>query len=396
MNVFVARQPILDRKNKIYGYELLFRENTNNTYTEGDADKATVEVIRNSFFNIGFDRLTQNKVAFINFTENILTSDIFSVLSPQNIVIEILEDVEPTEEIVEACKILKEKGFTLALDDFIFDEKYRSLIDLADIIKVDFHLTKGEERKKIIERVHSKNIKFLAEKVETIEEVNEAVSYGYSYFQGYYFSKPTIVSSKKIPENRVICMQLLREVNAEEVSFDKIEALIKKDASLSYQLLRMINSAEFSLRYKVKSIRQALAYLGERQTKEWINLISMKLMGSDHPEIITVNTIVRARFAEYLFLKAGLKEKSFNAFLTGMFSLIDVILERPLKDILEELCIPKEVFDALLGEGDNVYSQILRLILAYEREDWYEVIALQGQFDLSQEDIMNTYFKAIQ
>ena len=169
MDVFLARQPILDRFNKLFGYELLFRNSEKNIYQSEDGDKATITVIKNSFINIGIDKVTGGKKAFINFTENILKSDIFTVLSPKSVIVEILEDIEPTEEVLELCKKLKRLGYIIALDDFVYSNKYRKLIEIADIIKVDFKITKGYERKKVIDQVNSPHIKFLAEKVETIE-----------------------------------------------------------------------------------------------------------------------------------------------------------------------------------------------------------------------------------
>ncbi|WP_298840461.1 EAL and HDOD domain-containing protein [Clostridium sp.] len=228
MNVFLARQPILDKFNKLLGYELLFRNSEKNVYQAEDGDKATIEVIKNSFVNIGIQEVTGGKKAFINFTENILKSDIFKVLPPETVIIEILEDIEPTDEIIELCKNLKKQGYLIALDDFVYSSKYIKLIEVVDIIKVDFKITKGYERRKVIEKVNSKHIKFIAEKVEDMEEFNQAVSFGYTYFQGYYFSRPLIVSGKRISENKIVNIMLLQEINSGSFDIDKIEGLIKK------------------------------------------------------------------------------------------------------------------------------------------------------------------------
>ncbi|UZQ49163.1 EAL and HDOD domain-containing protein [Clostridium kluyveri] len=398
MNIFIARQPILDKYNKIYGYELLFRNDIKkNKYSENDGDKATMEIIINSFFYMDINKMTQNKMAFINFTENILTSQIFQIISPKTIVIEILENIRPSNKIINACKILKQYGFTLALDDFSFSYEYEQLIKLVDIIKVDFNITKGYERKNIVKLINTikpKNIKFLAEKIETLYDFNEAIKYGYTYFQGYYFSKPTIISGKKIPENELIYVKILNEVNSEEISITKIENLIKNDVSLSYNLLKIINSAEFCLKTRIESVKQALIYFGEDRIKKWINLTCLKLISHDKPEIFMINTLVRAHFAELIFIKLGLARDSFNAFLTGMLSLIDIILERPLKEILEELNISDEVKSALLGEKNNYYK-ILKLIIAYENEQWDKVKLLNLDFGLDDTDLINTYFESI-
>lgn len=398
MNIFIARQPILDKYNKIYGYELLFRNDIKkNKYSENDGDKATMEIIINSFFYMDINKITQNKMAFINFTENILTSQIFQIISPKTIVIEILENIRPSNKIINACKILKQYGFTLALDDFSFSYEYEQLIKLVDIIKVDFNITKGYERKNIVKLINTikpKNIKFLAEKIETLDDFKEAIKYGYTYFQGYYFSKPTIISGKKIPENELIYVKILNEVNSEEISITNVENLIKNDVSLSYNLLKIINSAEFCLKTRIESVKQALIYFGEDRIKKWINLTCLKLISHDKPEIFMINTLVRAHFAELIFIKLGLAKDSFNAFLTGMLSLMDIILERPLKEILEELNISNEVKSALLGEKNNYYK-ILKLIIAYENEQWDKVKLLNLDFGLNDTDLINTYFESI-
>ncbi|BAH08086.1 EAL and HDOD domain-containing protein [Clostridium kluyveri] len=398
MNIFIARQPILDKYNRIYGYELLFRNDIKkNKYGENDGDKATMEIIINSFFYMDINKIAQNKMAFINFTENILTSQIFQIISPKTIVIEILENIKPSNKIINACKILKQYGFTLALDDFSFSYEYEQLIKLVDIIKVDFNITKGYERKNIVKLINTikpKNIKFLAEKIETIDDFNEAIEYGYTYFQGYYFSKPIIISGKKIPENELIYVKILNEVNSEEISITNIESLIKNDVSLSYNLLKIINSAKFCLKTRIESVKQALIYFGEDRIKKWINLTCLKLISHDKPEIFMINTLVRAHFAELIFIKLGLAKDSFNAFLAGMLSLIDIILERPLKEILEELNISDEVKGALLGEKNNYYK-ILKLIIAYENEQWDKVRLLNLYFGLNDTDLINAYFESI-
>ncbi|WP_446899005.1 EAL and HDOD domain-containing protein [Clostridium sp. LBM24168] len=200
MDTFLARQPIMDKSGNIIGYEILFRSNDrSNRYNFSDGDEATIKVIQNTLINIGMCKIVGNKKAFINFTKNILKSDLYSIISFRNVVIEILENVSPIEEIIDSCKILKRSGFTIALDDFVFNDKYVELIELVDIIKVDFLITKGVERRKVINTVKSinPNLKFLAEKVETLKDFDEAVSLGYSYFQGYYFSEPQIIKGKK-------------------------------------------------------------------------------------------------------------------------------------------------------------------------------------------------------
>ena len=309
MEVFLARQPILDRFNKLFAYELLFRDSERNTYQGEDGDKATIDVIKNTFTNIGIEKVTGNKKAFINFTENILKSDIFEVLPPKSVIIEILEDIEPTGEIVELCRKLKKQGYVIALDDFVYSEKYLELFEIVDIIKVDFKITKGSERKNVINQVNSSRIKFLAEKVETIEDFNEAVTYGYEYFQGYYLSKPLMISGKKIAENKAIYIQILKEINNENFSIESMENLIKRDVSLSFKLLKLINSSYYSFTSEIKSLKQALALLGEKEIKKWLYLIVFQTMGENKPEVIIIDSLTRERFAEIIAKNNGMDIK---------------------------------------------------------------------------------------
>ncbi|WP_315113959.1 HDOD domain-containing protein [Clostridium intestinale] len=396
MDIFLARQPIFDKKNKIIAYELLFRTGILNKYNSVDGDNATIEVIKNTLFNFGIEKIAKSKKVFINFTENILKSNILDLLSPEYVVVEILEDIEPTLEIINICKKLKEMKYTIALDDFVFHNKYKSLMEFVDIIKVDFRITNGEERKEVIKKIKNKNIKFLAEKVETIEEFNDAVKYGYSYFQGYYLSKPVVISGKKIPENKIIHMRLLEELNSKDFSLEKVEELIKKDISLSYKLLRIVNSAEFGLKHKVTSIKQALSYTGEIQVKKWLYLVSIKAIGDDRPDFIIFESLARAKFGELIFLKTRFKNDSFNAYLTGMLSLVDVILEKPIDEILEEILVDEEVKSALIGEKNNKYGFLLSLILNYEQGKIDKIFELMEYFNISTDELRSSYMEAIE
>ena len=396
MDIFLARQPIFDKKNKIIAYELLFRTGMLNKYNSVDGDNATIEVIKNTLFNFGIEKIAKSKKVFINFTENILKSNILDLLSPEYVVVEILENIEPTLEIINICKKLKEIKYTIALDDFVFHNKYKSLMEFVDIIKVDFRITKGEERKEVIKKIKNKNIKFLAEKVETIKEFNDAVKYGYSYFQGYYLSKPIVISGKKIPENKIIHMRLLEELNSKDFSLEKVEELIKKDISLSYKLLRIVNSAEFGLKHKVTSIKQALSYTGEIQVKKWLYLVSIKAIGDDRPDFIIFESLARAKFGELIFLKTRFKNDSFNAYLTGMLSLVDVILEKPIDEILEEILVDEEVKSALIGEKNNKYGFLLSLILNYEQGKIDKIFELMEYFNISTDELRSSYMEAIE
>lgn len=394
MDTFVARQPILDKHNKVIGFELLFRDSNTNIYNYHDADEATLEVLRNSYFNIGMDKIIGNKMGFVNFTANLLQSDIVNLISPERVVIEILEDIEPDDKIIDACIRLKQKGFLIALDDFVFHEKYKRLVELADIIKIDFRITTGIERRHIIDRIKSGNVKFLAEKVETREEFEEAVAYGYSLFQGYYFSKPVIMSAKKIPENKMVHMQLLTELSSKEFNFDRIENLIKRDISISYKLLKLVNSSSFGFRRNIESLRQALVIIGEKEIKKWIYFIVIKNVGSKKPDILIQSLLLRGKFCELIVLNSAAKNKSDNAYLMGMLSMMDAILDKPLKEILNELMVSDEVKGALLDKRPGSLGRVLNIVKAYEEGNWDEVLLNSKEFQLGEEVISKAYLQS--
>lgn len=396
MEIFIARQPILDKYNKVFAFELLFRDSDTNIYNYHDGDAATLAVIRNSYFDIGMNKIIGNKIAFINFTANLLKSDIFNMLNSESVVIEILENIEPDDEIVDACIRLKQMGFKLTLDDFVFDEKYKKLVELADIIKIDFRITKGIERRDIISRINLKNVKFLAEKVETMEEFKEAVSYGYSLFQGYYFSKPVIMSSKKIPENKMIYLDLLKELNYNELNFDAIENLVKRDISISYKLLKIINSARYGLRNNIKSLRQAISLIGEKEIKSLLNFIIMKNINSNKPDILLQNSLIRAKFCELIAINSSLRNVSDDAYLMGMLSLIDIILDKPLSEILNEVMVADGIKEALVGFPRSSLGNILNTVKAYEEGNWVGVLTCSEEFEFSEGVLSKAYLESCQ
>ena len=395
MKIFVARQPIFNRKEKVIAYELLFRSGDIGTYDAEDDDEATVSVISGAFLLLGMDKTTDSKRAFINFTRNLLKKDIVMHLPPQSVVVEILENIEPDDEIVEICTKLKKLGYIIALDDFVFSEKFQHLIELADIIKVDFLVTLGEERGNIIASVNNSHIKFLAEKVETRADFEQAVSLGYSYFQGYFFSKPEILSEEDVPSYKVQYIRILQEIHRTDLDYGRMEEIIKHDVAFSYKLLRYVNSAHFGFRQKVTSVKHALVLLGKRQVEKWISLLILRELGRDRPEEIMVLSVMRAKFGEILVQKMNLPKLSTDAFTMGMFSLLDCLLNRSMEDILKDLPIATEVKNALLG-ADNQLGNIYDLILSYERGEWSNFSYYASKCNIAEEEVPNLYLQSFQ
>lgn len=393
--IHVARQPIFDTALHVFAYELLFRSNFINTYDGTDGDQATHSVIANSFLLIGMETLTNGKKAFINFTANSLQNNIPAMLPKNLIAVEILENIFPTEEILRVCKKLKQAGYLLVLDDFVFKPQFLPFIELADIIKVDFRTTPRNERQQLIQRLQNYRVKFLAEKVETQEEFQDALSMGYSYFQGYFFCKPSVLSGKNLPAYKANHLHILQEINRPELEFSQIENIIKRDVSLSYKLLRFINSAFFGFKSTISSLRQALTLLGQKELIKWVSIVALKGIADNKPGELILESLIRARFSEILASGKMMKHRVADAFLMGMFSHIDVLLDRPLQEILDEIRLDEEIKYALLDIAPNQFSILYKLIQTYEKGDWEAYSGYAKELELDEQTVLKAYRESL-
>ena len=395
MKKFVARQPIFDPHQKVYAYELLFRSGMDNFFDASDPDQASTSVIVDSLLLMGMEKLTGGGRAFINCTRNVLIKGYAALLPKDKVVVEILESVEPDDEVVGACLRLKRAGYMLALDDFIYEERLEPLIPLIDFVKIDFRETSEMDRKAVVEKLSPRGIKMVAEKVETRSELHQALEMGYTYFQGYFFNKPEIIVAKDIPGYKLNYLRVLQAVNQPEIDLVELENIIKLEASLTYKLLRYLNSAFFGFRTEIRSIHHALALLGEEELKKWASLIAMAAMGADKPPELVVSVIVRAVFCESLAPRIGMMNRSNDLFLLGMMSLIDAVLDRPLPEILEKMPISHEIKEALLG-GENRFRDVYETVLAYEAADWPEFAEKARKLNLDEETVPDLYLKSVE
>jgi len=396
MEVFVARQPVFDAKMSVLGYELLFRSGLDNYFDSSiDGDYATRKVVSNSFLVIGLDKVTSGKKAFVNFTRNHLLSSAPFAVPNSKLGVEILESVEPDAAIVDACVNLKKAGYVILLDDFVFSEKYRPLLDFVDIVKIDFSITGGDERREVLNRINNKKIKFLAEKVETDEEFKSALDMGYSYFQGYFFSKPIIVSGVDIAVDKLNYFNILQEVNKDETDFDNMELIVKRDVSLSYKLLKFINSVFFSPKVRIESIKHALIMLGFKEIRRWVNIIVLSSIGQDKAKELITLSLVRAKFCEAIAQDIGLADRDSDFFIMGMFSVLDALIDRPLQDILSELPISQDIILALTG-GSNVFSDVFNLAMFYEKGEWNSTEKYVEKLNLEEKKLPEYFYNSIE
>lgn len=394
MDVFIARQPIFDSRQRVYGYELLFRSGLENFFQHPDPDQATSKVIVDSFFLLGLTTLTDGKRAFINITRDILLKEYIFLVPKELIVVEILETIEPDAEVIAACERLKRAGYLLAMDDFIYKDEYKPLIDLTNFIKVDFLLTGKDERSSLVQLFSPRGIHFLAEKVETQAVLQEAMETGYKYFQGYFFSKPKIISGRDIPAYKLHYFRILQEIHRSELDFRQLAEIIKQEVSLSFKLLRYINSAFFGLRCRISSIIQALALLGEKEIRNWVSLIALANMGGDKPEELVVQSIIRGKFCEFMAPHFGLARRKEDLFLMGIFSLIDAILDRPLTDIMKEIPIAQDIKNALQGERNRL-RDVYEYVLASEGGDWKKLSEMVSRIRMDETVPFQLYLEAV-
>jgi c-di-GMP-related signal transduction protein len=391
---FVARQPILDERMNVFAYELLFRSSLDNFFESDLPDQASSRVLVSSLFLIGMQSITDGRRAFVNFTQNLLTREYATFLPPDQAVIEILEDVDPNREVVEACKSLKEKGYILALDDYPPDGRMAPLLPFADIVKVDWLSTPPEMCRRLAGELVPRGIKLLAEKVETHEQYRQALGMGYSYFQGFFFCEPEILTGRDIPALQTNCMLLLREVSEEDPNPVAIERVLMREPSLCYKLLRYLNSAVFYFRGDVKSVRHAISLLGMEAIRKWVSLVTLAGMGEKKPEALVIASVVRAKFSESIGNASGRGQDSTELFLMGLFSLIDAILDKPMDKLLHSLPISKGIRETLLGQPSS-YQPVYELVCAYERSHWDKVQSIAASLCVSEEIVAHAYLGAV-
>jgi c-di-GMP-related signal transduction protein len=393
VEVFLARQAIFDCRQNLFGYELLFRSCHSEIEKVTDDTSSTLQVLANTLLSSGLDIVRSEAPAFINFGQDLLLSDWTSLFPPDRVVIEILETVQPDDRVIAACQELKKLGYRLALDDVT--EPTSRLTEFTSFVKVDFRLTSREQQLAIAKSFRSQGKRLLAEKIETHEEFEWARQAGYDYFQGFFFAKPALLKGHRIPNVKVNALRLLQESQRTDLDFDRLESIIKCDVALTYKLFRYANCALFARSRPIAAVRHALVTLGEADIRRWIVLATLPELGRGVNKELVAHALVRARFCEMLATASSLPNPS-DAFLVGMFSLLDAFVNRPLPEILREMSLPDSIREPLLDSaGPSTISQIYKTSLHYEAGEWSAIPVLARSLGLAKWAVVEAYMHAI-
>jgi EAL and modified HD-GYP domain-containing signal transduction protein len=387
---FIARQPIFDRAQNVFGYELLFRNGLENCF-RAEPEAASRSTLDSTLL-FGLNTLCDGRLAFVNCTRDMLLKDLVTLLPPDQTVVEILETVEPGDRVIAACKRLKEAGYLIALDDFAPNDPRTSLCDFADILKIDVRTTKIEERAGLMRRFASGKRKMLAEKLETPHEFRQARDMGFALFQGYFFRHPEVLMAREVPANKLHYLRLMEMVCRVELDLRELEKSIKQETAICYRLLRYLNSPLFGFSLEIKSIRHAMAILGERELRRWIRLVVAVSAGEQKCTELILTGLARARFCELL---SGRLRSGSDLFLMGLLSVMDAIMEVQMDVLLAQVPVEKEIKAALLGQAGTL-RPIYQLMLAQESAEWEQSSALAKQLQLSEEEVADHWWQSLQ
>ena len=394
MDIYVARQPIFDIKKCIFGYELLFRADMANFFPDIEGDFATSKLLSNSFFNIGIEKIAGSNLAFINFTQELLLKQLPLMFSQDRLVVEILEDVQPERDVIEACQEIALNGYIIVLDDFFYKPSLEPLIEIADIIKIDVRATPLEDVGDLVKKMTERGVDLLAEKVETHDEFNRALEMGFRYFQGFFFSKPEVLRGKEISTPQMQLLEIMAEVNKEDFEFNRLEKMIVRDASISYKLMRLINSAYFKRAKEISSIRQAIVMIGEAGIRRFLSLISMAGLAGNKPDELIRVSLVRAKFCELLGNHPGSNGETSELFTLGLFSLIDAIMDASMEDLMSQIPLSSNIKEVLISRTGDL-SGYLSLVESYERGNWGEIEEATNIMGINQDDLPRQYMESL-
>lgn len=391
-HTLLARQPIFDRNLNISAYELLFRSDMNNQASFLDGDSATSQVMLNAFNELDIQEVVQNHPAYINFTRNLILNP--PPFDRKRFVIEVLETVEVDDELIHNLQALKNSGYTIALDDFVYDSRWDPVLRIADIVKLDVLALDQNALQAHVQKLLPFNVQLLAEKVETHEMFHTCKALGFTLFQGYFLSRPEHIMGRKVPASKLVVMNLLAQIQNPDAELAEIAGVIAKDPVLSVKLIRLVNSAAFSARREITSLQHAVSLLGLRQVKSWATLLSLSNM-ADKPHALSLHAMIRAKMCQLVAERFATPAESDAYFTSGLLSNLDAFFDMELPDILTTMPLSRDVMDGLLT-GQGRIGLILAAVIANERADWEQINWLRlKELNVGERDLEKAYLDSI-
>ena len=389
----IARQPICSQSLKVVGFELLYRMNAgeNAAYITNE-DAATIDVLLAAYNNLSINDVVGDQLAFVNFSGNLLQQKL-PPIPPKQLVIELLEDQKITPDLIKSLKQLRRKGYKIALDDFCLNEETITLIDCADIIKLDVLASPPSSWESYIPKLSDRGITMLAEKVETYDVYEECCELGFKLFQGYFFSKPKIISGKKMSSNEMSVLKLVNKLNSSEVNYDEVIQLIAADVDLSYNLLRTVNSGMYGLSTKIDSVRQAAVILGLDHLRNWINFLALSSL-DNKPQVLLDTAMTRARMCELIGQQITKTDNPEGFFTAGLFSMIDAFFDVPMRELLKKLSFKEELNRALLRH-EGILGNVLKAVIAHQQGNMSNDNGLSG-YRIGGQEMTEIYLESIQ
>lgn len=395
-STYVARQPILNAKRHTLGYELLFRDGEENAFpAHVDADRATYRLIVENFLSIGINPEIEQSRCFINFPHNSLLRRLPLILPKDKVVIEVLETCQPNDELFAAIQDIYSKGYLIALDDFVYSPEWERFLPYVHIIKLDIMAIGLEAACNTVKEQLAKGSRkrFLAERVETEQEFRITREAGFRFFQGYFFSKPEMIKQRYVSPKHMIAMQLFQEVCRPNVDFNKVESLVAKDVALSYKLLRFVNSMTDRIAIPISSFRQALVYLGQDRLKIFVSLAAASYISTYKPKELHNLSLQRAQFCQLMATRQPFVEHKDQAFLIGLFSVLDALLDMSLDSVIAQLPLEQGIKEAL-NKRVGPYGELLNLEECFEKADWQGVADYCEHLGLRFDDVSSVLAEA--
>lgn len=394
MFAFIARQPILDRDKEVFAYELFFRDGKNNCFPDVERDEATTKLIAKNYQTLNLDDISCNKKSFINFQSETLMTGLPASLDPENVVVELVTGRNEDSSLLDVCKHVKNMGYQIALEDRRLKPSWDDFIPYVDMLKVNSSHDNLDFFEKNVNRFIDANVQLIADKVETQENFSIFRDMGFDYFQGYFFARPMSVSNKNLPTSKLTLVELMGASSSESFDIESINNVIEHDVGLSYMLLRFINNPMINKRYKITSLRHALNYMGEVEIKKFIALLALANLSDDKPLELLHLSLVRGRFCDLVGTEKNIGSNPPTAFLVGLFSMLDALLDQEMEQLIEKLPLVDEVKEALCG-GQNDLSIYLMLVKAFESGNWLKVIRIAKILDLDQKLLHSLFNEAI-